>query len=66
MYSIDSSKMICESPSVSNVKRLFLKLSATSYMRPRAGDYYTSSIITGGKGGAGPSSFHTMLEGPME
>ena len=35
-------------------------------MRPRARDRYTSSILIGGKGGAGPSSLHTILEGPME
>ena len=35
---------------------------ATSHMRLRASDCYTSSTLIGGKGGAGPSS----LEGPME
>ena len=35
-------------------------------MRLRARDHYTSSTLVGGKGGAGPSSLHTMLEGPME
>jgi hypothetical protein len=29
-------------------------------------DHYTSSTLIGGKGGAGPSLFHIMLEGPME
>ena len=29
-------------------------------------DHNTSSIIIGGKGGAGPSSLHTMLEGRTE
>ena len=37
---------------------------ATSYTRLRAHDHYTSRTLTGGKGGAGPSSLHTMLEGP--
>ena len=32
----------------------------------RACDHYTSSTLVGGKGGAGPSSLHTTLEGPME
>ena len=35
-------------------------------MRLRARDPYTSSTLIGEKGGAGPSSRHTMLEGPME
>ena len=32
----------------------------------RARDHYTSGILIGGKGGAGPSSLHTTLEGPIE
>ena len=39
-------------------------LRATSHMRLRAHDHYTSSTLIGGKGGAGPSSLHTTLEGP--
>ena len=39
------------------------KLRATSHTRLRARDHYTSSTLIGGKGGAGPSSLHTMLEG---
>jgi hypothetical protein len=39
---------------------------ATSHMRLNAHDHYTSSTPVGGKGGAGPSSLHTMLEGPTE
>ena len=35
-------------------------------MRLRARDHYTSNTLIGGKGGAGPSSLHTTLEGPME
>ena len=35
-------------------------------MRLRARDHYASSTLIGGKGGAGPSSLHTTLEGPME
>jgi hypothetical protein len=43
------------------------KLRATSHMRLRARDHYTSSTLIGGKGGAGPSSLlHTTLEGPTE
>jgi hypothetical protein len=42
-----------------------LKLRVTSHMRLRARDHYTSSTLIGGKGRAGPSSLHTMLEGPM-
>jgi hypothetical protein len=44
-----------------------LCLRATSHTRPRAHDYYTSSTLIGGKGGACPSSLRpTTLEGPME
>jgi hypothetical protein len=39
---------------------------ATSHTRLRARAHYTSSTLIGGKGGAGPSLLHTMLEGPME
>jgi hypothetical protein len=35
-------------------------------MRMRARDHYTSNTLIGGKGGAGPSSFHTTLEGPTK
>jgi hypothetical protein len=35
-------------------------------MRLRARDRYTSSTLIGGKGGAGPSSLNTTLEGPTE
>jgi hypothetical protein len=42
-------------------------LRATSHMRLRACDQYTSITLIGGKGRAGPSSLlHTTLEGPME
>ena len=41
-------------------------LRATSHMRWRACDQYTSSTVIGGKDGAGPSSRHTMLDGPTE
>ena len=41
-------------------------LRATSPMRLRAHDHYTSSTLIGGKGGAGPSSLHITLEGPTE
>ena len=39
---------------------------ATSHTRLRARDQYTSNTLIGGKGGAGPSSLHTPLEGPTE
>ena len=32
-------------------------------MRLRARDHYSSSTLIGGKGGAGPSSLYTTLEG---
>jgi hypothetical protein len=41
-------------------------LRATSHTRLRACDHYTSSTLVGGKGGAGPSSLRTTLEGPTE
>jgi hypothetical protein len=41
-------------------------LRATSHTRLRARDHYTSSTLIGGKGRAGPSSLHIVLEGPME
>ena len=43
-----------------------MDLRATSHMRLRAYDHYTSSTLVGGKGGASPSSLHTTLEEPME
>ena len=39
-------------------------LRATSHTRLRALVHCTSSTLIGGKGGAGPSSLHTTLEGP--
>ena len=44
----------------------FMVLRAASHTRLRARDRYISSTLIGGKGGAGPSSLHTTLEGPME
>jgi hypothetical protein len=44
----------------------FTTLEATSHTRLQACDQYTSSTLIGGKGGAGPSSLHTTLEGLME
>ena len=41
-------------------------MRATSYTRLRACDHYTSSTLISGRGGAGPSSLHTTLEGPTE
>ena len=41
-------------------------IMATSYMRLSARNQYTSSPLIGGKGRAGPSWLHTMLEGPTE
>ena len=47
-------------------RHLRLVLRATSHTRLRAHDHYTSSTLIGGKGGAGPSSLHSTLEGPTE
>ena len=44
----------------------YIETRATSHTRLRARDHYTSSTLIGGKGGAGPSSIHTTLEGPMK
>ena len=41
-------------------------LRATSHMRLRACDHYSSNTLIGGKGGASPSVLHTTLEGPTE
>ena len=41
-------------------------IRATSHTRLRARDHFTTSTLIGGKGGAGPISVHTMLEGPTE
>ena len=41
-------------------------IRATSNTSLRARDHYASSTLNGGKGGAGPNSLHTMLEGPTE
>ena len=41
-------------------------LRTTSHTRLSTRDQYTSSTLIGGKGGAGPSSLHTTLEGPTE
>jgi hypothetical protein len=41
-------------------------IRATSHMRSRVRDHYTSSTLIGGKSGAGPSSLHTALEGPTD
>ena len=43
-------------------------LTATSHTRLKARDHYTPSTSTliGGKGGAGPSLFHTTFEGRTE
>jgi hypothetical protein len=41
-------------------------IRATSHMRLRVRDHYTSNTLIGGNGEAGPSSFHTTLEGPTE
>jgi hypothetical protein len=44
----------------------YVNLRATSHTRLRTRDHCTSSTLIGGKGGVGPSSLHTMLEGPTE
>ena len=40
-------------------------LRATAHTRLRARYHYTSSTLIGGKGGDGPNSVHTTVEGPM-
>ena len=41
-------------------------LRPTSHTTLRARDHHTSCNLIGGKGGAGPNSVHTTLEGPTE
>jgi hypothetical protein len=41
-------------------------LRTTSHTKLRARDHCTSSTLIGGKGGVGPSSLHTTLEGPTD
>jgi hypothetical protein len=41
-------------------------IETTSHTRLSACDHYISSTLIGGKGGAGPSLLHTMLEGAIE
>ena len=45
---------------------LFQRLRVTSHRRLRARDHFSSSTLIDGKGGAGPSSLYTTLEGPTE
>ena len=45
---------------------LYIKYFKVPIMRLRARDHYTSSTRVGGKGGAGPSSLHTTLDGTTE
>jgi len=44
----------------------FWRSRATSKPRLRACDHFTSSTLIGGKGGTGPLSPHTTLEGPTK
>ena len=62
MFSISVLKKI---PSLSDQTTL-IGVKATSHMRLRACDQYTSSTLIGVKAGAGPSSLHTTLKGPTE
>ena len=41
-------------------------LRVTSHTTLRARDHYASTTLIGREGATGPSSLHTMLEGPME
>ena len=61
--------IIHNKPPVVNVQNAMVSQScvrATSHTRLRAHNHCTSSTLIGGKGGAGPGSLHTMLEGPTE
>jgi hypothetical protein len=58
--------MIFKNKKIYYLKQKATNLRATSHTRLRSRDHYTSSTLIGGKGGAGPSSLHTTLEGPME
>ena len=48
------------------IKSKSLILRATLCTRLRARYIWISNTLIGGKGGAGPSSLHTTLEGPTE
>ena len=48
-----------------NIVNLVNNLWANLHTRLRARDHYTLSTLIGGKGGAGPSSLYTTLEGPL-
>ena len=48
------------------VDGLHIWLRANSHTRLRAHDHYISSTLICGKGGVGPSSLHTTLEGPTK
>ena len=72
-YSCVSTKImkvaVCNKLVVEFVKNAFdrsIDLRATSHTRLRARDHYISSTLIGGQGRAGPSSLHTIIEGPME
>ena len=45
---------------------LHTTLRVTSHTRLTTRDHYTSSTLIGRKGGGGPSSLHTTLEGPTQ
>jgi hypothetical protein len=62
VFSISVLKKI---PSLSDQTTL-IGVKATSHMRLRACDQYTSSTLIGVKAGAGPSSLHTTLKGPTK
>ena len=48
------------------LKTSILNIVANSHTRLRAHDHCTLSTLIGEKGGAGPSSLDTMLQGPLE
>ena len=58
--------LLCPLTLVEQIYRDPILLRATSHTRLRARDHYTSSALIGGKGGAGPSSLHSTLEGPTK
>ena len=66
LYSLPVGDFYHVSPSAFSEGLTVGTLRATSHSSPRACDHHSSSTLIGGKGGAGPSLLHTMLERPTE
>ena len=65
-FSLVQVRLACYNHNWKTSPRLLKTLRTTSHTRLRTRDHFTSSTLIAGKGGAGPSSLHTTLEGPTE